>query len=127
MKLDRKTRSLVKVGTILNDGEFSAIVTNMAYGATGGINVTLMLQTGRLAGHVLYGEPLSTYYGCEIENTAEHDRLVNLATRLDNIARNTEPYDYEDYEGSTEEALNSLKDDPIGVIEYLIEIIEEMA
>lgn len=127
MKLDRTTRSLVKVGTVLNDGEFSAIVTNMAYGATGGISVTLMLQTGRLAGHVLYGEPLSTYYGCEMENTAEHDRLINLAARLDSIARDAEQYDCEDYEGSTEEALENLKNDPIGVIEYLVGMIEDLA
>lgn len=127
MKLDRTTRSLVKVGTVLNDGEFSAIVTNMAYGATGGISVTLMLQTGRLAGHVLYGEPLSTYYGCEMENTAEHDRLVSLAVRLDKVARERDPFDYEDNGGSIEEAMNSLTLDPVGVIEYLLNIIEEEA
>lgn len=33
MKLDRTTKNLVKVGTILDDGEFSAIVTNMTYEA----------------------------------------------------------------------------------------------
>ena len=123
MKLDRKTRSLVKVGTILNDGEFSAIVTNMHYEPTGGISVTLMLQTGRLAGHVLYSEPISAYYGCEMENTADYDRLVKLAERLDKALKDAEPYDYE---GSTEQALERLEDDPIGVVEYLVGIVEEI-
>lgn len=124
MKLDRTTRNLVKVGTILDDGEFSAIVTNMTYEATGGISVTLMLQTGRLAGHVLYSEPLATYYGCEMENTAEHDRLQKLAVRLHEALKGAEPYDYE---GSAEEALNRLNDNPIGIIEYLVRMLEEIA
>jgi len=124
MKLDRTTKNLVKVGTILDDGEFSAIVTNMTYEATGGISVTLMLQTGRLAGHVLYSEPLATYYDCKMENTAEHDRLQKLAVRLHEALKGAEPYDYE---GSAEQALESLKADPIGIIEYLVGIVEDIA
>ena len=115
MKLDRTTRGLVKVGTVLKDSDLDVIVTNMSYGATGGITVTLMLQTGRLAGHVLYGEPLSHFYGCEMENTAENDRLAQLAKRISTMAG-----------GDMSEIMEGLKTDPIKVVEDLVDIMEEV-
>lgn len=52
------------------------------------------------------------------------DRLERLAVRLDQAIKTIEPYDYE---GSTDEALERLNDNPIGVIEYLVGMLEEMA
>lgn len=54
-------------------------------------------------------------------------KLEDLAVRLDKIAREHDPFDYEDNGGSVEEAMNSLTLDPVGVIEYLLNIIEEEA
>lgn len=54
-------------------------------------------------------------------------RLEDLAARLDKVAREHDPFDYEDNGGSVEEAMNSLKRDPIGVIEYLVGMIEDLA
>jgi len=51
------------------------------------------------------------------------NRLEQLAVRLHEAIRDVEPYDYE---GSAEQALESLKADPIGIIEYLVGIVEEM-
>lgn len=58
---------------------------------------------------------------------ANTDRLEKLAGRLDKVAREHDPFDYEDMGGSVEEAMNSLTLDPVGVIEYLLNIIEEEA
>lgn len=54
-------------------------------------------------------------------------RLEDLAVRLDKIARGHDPFDYEDNGGSVEEAMNSLTLDPVGVIEYLVGMIEDLA
>lgn len=54
-------------------------------------------------------------------------KLEDLAARLDKVAREHDPFDYEDNGGSVEEAMNSLTLDPMGVIEYLLNIIEEEA
>lgn len=54
-------------------------------------------------------------------------KLEGLAVRLDKVAREHDPFDYEDNGGSVEEAMNSLTLDPVGVIEYLLNIIEEEA
>lgn len=51
--------------------------------------------------------------------------LEDTAKRLDKVARERDPYDYEDNGGCLEEATNSLTLDPIGVIEFLLNIIEE--
>lgn len=51
--------------------------------------------------------------------------LEDTAKRLDKVARERDPYDYEDNGGCLEEAMNSLTLDPIGVIEFLLNIIEE--
>lgn len=55
---------------------------------------------------------------------ANADRLEKLAVRLDQAIKTIEPYDYE---GSAEEALNRLNDNPIGIIEYLVGMLEEIA
>ena len=55
---------------------------------------------------------------------ANADRLEKLAGRLDQVIKTIEPYDYE---GSAEEALNRLNDNPIGIIEYLVGMLEEIA
>lgn len=125
MKLDRKTRNLVQIGTVLSTENISAVVTNMWRSGryNNGLSVSLMIQTGELAGRMLYGEPLSHYYGWQMENTADYDRLVKLAERLDKALKDAEPYDYE---GSTEQALERLEDDPIGIVEYLVGIVEEI-
>ena len=52
------------------------------------------------------------------------DRLEQLAVRLHEAIKDVEPYDYE---GSAEEALNRLNDNPIGIIEYLVGMLEEIA
>ena len=57
-------------------------------------------------------------------NMANTDRLEKLAGRLDQVIKTIEPYDYE---GSAEQALESLKADPIGIIEYLVGIVEDIA
>ena len=54
-------------------------------------------------------------------------RLEDLAARLDKVAREHDPFDYEDNGGSVEEAMNSLTLDSVGVIEYLLNIIEKEA
>ena len=58
------------------------------------------------------------------ESEGHMTRLESLAIRLDKIINDIEPYDYE---GSAEEALNRLNDNPIGIIEYLVGMLEEMA
>ena len=65
MKLDKNTRNLIKIGTVLHDGAFSAKVINVIPSGRG-LRLTLQIIDGRLAGRVIYAEPLSTYYGCEI-------------------------------------------------------------
>ena len=55
---------------------------------------------------------------------ANTDRLEKLAGRLDQVIKTIEPYDYE---GSAEQALESLKADPIGIVEYLVGIVEDIA
>jgi len=55
---------------------------------------------------------------------ANTDRLEKLAGRLDQVIKTIEPYDYE---GSAEQALDSLKSDPISIIEYLVGMLEDMA
>jgi hypothetical protein len=57
-------------------------------------------------------------------NMANTDRLEKLAGRLDQVIKTIEPYDYE---GSAEEALNRLNDNPIGIIEYLVGMLEDIA
>ena len=58
------------------------------------------------------------------ESEEHMTRLESLAVRLDKVIKDIEPYDYE---GSAEEALNRLNDNPIGIIEYLVGMLEEMA
>ena len=53
------------------------------------------------------------------------ERINELAVRLDKVARDLDPYDYRDVDGSVEQVLEGLKDDPIGVIEYLVDMLEE--
>ena len=65
MKLNKDTRNLVKVGTVMNDGSWDGEITNVIHSGKG-LKVTIKLLTGRFAGRTLYAEPLSTYYGCEI-------------------------------------------------------------
>ena len=57
-------------------------------------------------------------------NMTNTDRLEKLAERLDQVIKTIEPYDYE---GGAEEALNRLNDNPIGIIEYLVGMLEEIA
>ena len=54
------------------------------------------------------------------------DRLERLAARLDRLARDIDPYEYNDVDGNVEQALEGLKSDPIGVIEYLVGVLEDM-
>ena len=65
-KLYKNTRDMIKVGTVLHDGAFSAKVTNVIPSGKG-LCITLQILDGDLAGRQLYAEPLSTYYGCEIK------------------------------------------------------------
>jgi len=58
------------------------------------------------------------------ESEGHMTRLESLAVRLDKVIKDIEPYDYE---GSPEQALDSLQNDPAGIIEYLVEILEEIA
>ena len=54
----------------------------------------------------------------------EHDmRIEKLAVRLDKVIKDIEPYDYE---GSPEQALESLKFSPISLIEDLTGLLEDM-
>lgn len=52
--------------------------------------------------------------------------MDELATRLDKVYHNFDPYDYADTEGSVEEAKKILVEDPYTVINRLLEIIEEV-
>ena len=52
--------------------------------------------------------------------------MDELATRLDEVYRNFDPYEYADTEGNVEEAKRILVEDPYTVIDRLLEIIEEV-
>ena len=69
MKLNKDTRSLVKVGTVLNDGSWDAEVLSITQsGRHGrGLSVTIRNLTGNLKGWIAYGVPMSELYGCEIK------------------------------------------------------------
>ena len=54
-------------------------------------------------------------------------RLEDLATGVDAVAWEYATSDCRHNGGSVEEAMNSLKLDHVGVIEYLLNIIEEEA
>ena len=71
-KLNKDTRHLIRIGTVLKDGKFKAEVTNMQPSGLNqkGLNVTLKILDGRFAGRMIYMMPLSDYYGCTIEEEA---------------------------------------------------------
>ena len=49
-----------------------------------------------------------------------------LVERLDKVYRDYDSYEYEDMDGSVEEAEKILKDDPETVISDLLDIIEDL-
>ena len=52
--------------------------------------------------------------------------MDELATRLDKVYYDFDPYEYANTEGSVEEAKKILIEDPYTVIDRLLEIIEEV-
>lgn len=51
---------------------------------------------------------------------------MTLAKRLDKVYRDYDPYEYEDMDGSVEEAERVLKESPETVISDLLDIIEDL-
>ena len=73
MILSKDTRDYVKDGTLLSSPYESYMVTNIWEQGKGKcITVKIMDITDPKQkcwiGHMVYGRPLSEYYGCEIEN-----------------------------------------------------------
>ena len=69
MKLNKNTRQLVEVGTILksysSEYKVTSILDNVGrYG--NGKNITVCIIKGNMQGRYIYMQPLSNYYGCEI-------------------------------------------------------------
>jgi len=54
-------------------------------------------------------------------------RIKDLAVRIDAIAQNLVPFEYGDADADVDMVLDGLKSNPVGIIEYLVELIETIA
>lgn len=73
MKLSRETRDYVRNGTLLRSGSESYMVTGIWEQGRGKCITIKIMEIADpkqqcWVGHMVYGRPLSEYYGCEIVN-----------------------------------------------------------
>ena len=54
-------------------------------------------------------------------------RLNDLAVRIDTLAERLVPFEYGDADADADMVLDGLKNNPVGIIEYLVELIETIA